>query len=113
LPQFSLAPDAFFDYLARFRFTVIYLRRRKARRYLPESRSSHRAPIIEAQIPETYVLAAVGFQSMIATKAARAVEAAAGRDVVEFGTRRAILPKPAYSAGARPISAAVPAPATP
>jgi len=47
-----------------------------------------RAPVIEAQIPETYLLAMIGFQSSIATKAARVVKAALGRDVVEFGTRR-------------------------
>src|SRR5207344_2713400 len=40
-----------------------------------------------------YALAALGFQSMIATKAARAVGAAAGRGVVEFGTRRAHTPE--------------------
>jgi nicotinate phosphoribosyltransferase len=52
-----------------------------------------RAPIIEAQIPETYLLAMIGFQSSIATKAARVVKAALGRDVVEFGTRRAHSPE--------------------
>ena len=54
---------------------------------LPHPRNA--APVIEAQIPETYALATLAFQSMIATKAARCVEAAAGRPVVEFGTRRA------------------------
>jgi nicotinate phosphoribosyltransferase len=48
-----------------------------------------RAPLIEAQIPETFLLATIGFQSMIATKASRVVKAALGRGVVEFGTRRA------------------------
>jgi len=52
-----------------------------------------RAPIIEAQIPETYVLSAVAFQSLVATKAARSVEVAGGRAVVEFGTRRAHSPE--------------------
>ena len=52
-----------------------------------------RAPIIEAQIPETYLLSAVTFQTLIATKAARCVDAAAGRPVVEFGTRRAHTPE--------------------
>ena len=35
----------------------------------------------------------IGFQSTIATKAARVVKAALGRDVVEFGTRRAHSPE--------------------
>src|SRR5208337_2402486 len=52
-----------------------------------------RAPIVEAQIPETYLLAALSFQSLIATKAARCVDVSAGRPVVEFGTRRAHTPE--------------------
>lgn len=47
------------------------------------------APLIEAQIAETYLLAAITFQTMIATKASRVVAAAEGRDVIEFGARRA------------------------
>ncbi len=48
-----------------------------------------RAPIIEGQIVETFVLNQTHFQSVIATKAARVVSAAAGRQVVDFGSRRA------------------------
>ena len=55
--------------------------------------------MIEAQIPETYLLAMIGFQSSIATKAARVVKAALGRDVVEFGTRRAHSPEAGVLAG--------------
>ncbi len=47
------------------------------------------APIIEAQIVETYLLNRVGFQTLLATKAARTVHAAGGRAVVDFGARRA------------------------
>jgi nicotinate phosphoribosyltransferase len=42
---------------------------------------------------ETYLLAMIGFQSTIASKAARVVRAALGRGVVEFGTRRAHSPE--------------------
>jgi nicotinate phosphoribosyltransferase len=52
-----------------------------------------RAPLIEAQIPETWLLSAITFQSLIASKAARLVEAGGGRDIVEFGTRRAHTPE--------------------
>ena len=38
---------------------------------------------------ETALLATISFQTMIASKAARVAEAAAGRPVVEFGARRA------------------------
>lgn len=58
-----------------------------------------RAPLVEAQIAETYLLATIGFQSLIATKAARVVKAALGRDVVEFGTRRAHSPEAGVLAG--------------
>ncbi len=46
------------------------------------------APIIEAQIVETFIINQVNFQSLIATKAARCVGAAAGRSVVDFALRR-------------------------
>jgi len=46
------------------------------------------APIIEAQIVETFIINQINFQSLIATKAARCVHAAAGRAVVDFSLRR-------------------------
>ena len=48
-----------------------------------------RAPAIEAQIIETFLLLAINHQSLIATKANRIVRAAQGRTVLEFGSRRA------------------------
>lgn len=48
-----------------------------------------RGPVIEAQFVETMVLLTVNHQSLIATKANRIVRAAQGRDVMEFGSRRA------------------------
>ncbi|HTY23223.1 MAG TPA: nicotinate phosphoribosyltransferase [Desulfomonilaceae bacterium] len=47
------------------------------------------APIAEAQVLETTLLALVGHQTLIATKAARLGIAARGASVVDFGTRRA------------------------
>jgi nicotinate phosphoribosyltransferase len=46
------------------------------------------APIIEAQLVETFIINQINFQSLIATKAARCVDAAAGRSVVDFALRR-------------------------
>jgi nicotinate phosphoribosyltransferase len=46
------------------------------------------APLPEAQLIETFLLNQVTFQSTIASKAARCVIAAAGRDVVDFSFRR-------------------------
>lgn len=50
------------------------------------------APLIEAQLVETFILSMVNFQTMVASKAARIVQAAAGKPVVEFGSRRAHTP---------------------
>ena len=48
-----------------------------------------RAPAIEAQLIETFLLLSINHQSLIATKANRVVRAAEGRKVLEFGSRRA------------------------
>ena len=48
-----------------------------------------RAPAIQAQFVETYILLALNHQSLIATKSNRIVRAAGGRMVSEFGSRRA------------------------
>jgi nicotinate phosphoribosyltransferase len=46
------------------------------------------APIIEAQLVETFLLNTVNLQTMIATKASRVVHVAKGKTVIEFGLRR-------------------------
>ncbi len=46
------------------------------------------APVIEAQLIETFVINQIHLQSLIATKAARCVHAAAGRPVFDFALRR-------------------------
>jgi len=46
------------------------------------------APIIEAQIVETFLLNTINLQTMIATKASRVVHAAKDKAVIEFGLRR-------------------------
>ena len=48
-----------------------------------------RAPIVQAQLLETYLLTMINHQSLIATKTTRIVSAAKGRPVMEFGARRA------------------------
>ncbi len=50
------------------------------------------APLLEAQLVETFLLSMINFQTSVATKAARMTQAAAGRPVIEFGTRRAHTP---------------------
>jgi nicotinate phosphoribosyltransferase len=51
------------------------------------------APVIQAQLAETYLLCTLTYETIVASKAARIVHAAAGRSVVEFGTRRAHGPR--------------------
>jgi nicotinate phosphoribosyltransferase len=100
IPQFRYASSAFFEMLAELRFTGdLFAVPEGTPVFAGEPFLTVRAPVIEAQIPETYLLATIGFQSSIATKAARVVKAALGRDVVEFGTRRAHSPEAGVLAG--------------
>jgi len=100
LPQFAHTSSGFFDYLAGLRFTGDLFAVQEGTPLFPnEPFLTLRAPLVEAQIPETYLLSTIGFQSMIATKAARVVKAALGRSVVEFGTRRAHSPEAGVFAG--------------
>jgi nicotinate phosphoribosyltransferase len=46
------------------------------------------APIIEAQMIETFLLNTMGFQSMIASKAARCIHIAGNRPLIDFSLRR-------------------------
>jgi len=89
LPQFSQAGGDFFNMLAEFRFTGdLFAVAEGTPMFAGEPLLTLRAPLMEAQIPETYLLATIGYQSLVATKAARAVRAAQGRAIVEFGSRR-------------------------
>jgi nicotinate phosphoribosyltransferase len=100
LPQFKRVPPEFFDILRRLRFTGdLFAMREGTPVFAGEPFLTVRAPLLQAQIVETYLLASMGFQSLIATKAARMVEVAGGRAVVDFGTRRAHSPEAGVLAG--------------
>lgn len=100
LPIFSRISPAFFDYLRDFRFAGdVFAVPEGTVLFAGEPMMTVRAPIIQAQIPETYLLSMLTFQSLVATKASRCVESAAGRPVVEFGTRRAHSPEAGVLAG--------------
>lgn len=79
----------FLEYLKDFRFTGTL-------RAMPEGTLFFenepvveiKAPVIEAQLLETLLLNIVGFQTLIATKAARCLHAAEGRGLVDFSARR-------------------------
>ncbi len=82
--------EGFLDYLKTFRFTGdIYAVPEGTPVFPGEPIMIVKAPAIEAQIVETYVLLAFNHQSLIATKAARICKAAGDRAVLEFGARRA------------------------
>lgn len=100
LPQFQQVPADFFAMLRDLRFTGDLFAMREGTPFYPgEPVLTVRAPLIEAQIVETYLLSVIGFQTLIASKAARVVESAGGRAVVEFGTRRAHSPEAGVLAG--------------
>src|SRR3984893_16706195 len=89
-PVFCNIRDEFFDYLKTFRFTGDVWAMPEGSLVFPgEPMLRVVAPIIEGQIMETYLLSTLSYQTMIASKAARVVTAAQGRQIVDFGARRA------------------------
>ena len=91
VPALAGAGPAFFDeYLSRLRFTGdVWAVDEGVPVFAGEPLVRVTAPLAEAQLVETALLSTVLFQTMIASKAARVVEAAEGRAVIEFGGRRA------------------------
>ncbi len=82
--------EKFLEYLSHFRFTGDIWAVPEGTPIFPnEPIMTVRAPSIEAQFIETFVLLCLNHQSLIATKANRVVRAADGRPVMEFGSRRA------------------------
>src|SRR6202161_680112 len=89
-PVFRHIRDEFYDYLSTFRFTGDVWAMPEGSLVFPgEPMLRIVAPIIEGQIMETYLLSTLSYQTMIASKAARVVTAAQGRQIVDFGARRA------------------------
>ena len=82
--------EDFLAYLADFRFTGDIWAVPEGTPIFPrEPVITVRAPAIQAQLLETYMLLEFNHQSLIATKANRVCRAAEGRAVLEFGSRRA------------------------
>ena len=89
LRSMRLFDDGFLEYLAGLKFTGSARAMREATVFFAnEPVLEVTAPIIEAQIVETLLLNLFNVQTMLATKAARVVEAAKGRTVVDFAARR-------------------------
>ena len=86
----KLFSQEFLDYLKDFRFTGdIYAFPEGTIMYPNEPCVTVAAPLIDAQLVETALLALVNHQSLIATKTSRIVRAAGNRAVSDFGARRA------------------------
>ena len=82
--------EDFLKYLSEFKFTCDVWAIPEGTPIFPgEPILTVRGPVMQAQFVETMILLIVNHQSLIATKASRIVRAAAGRPVMEFGTRRA------------------------
>ena len=82
--------EEFLNYLRDFRFTGDIWAVPEGTPIFPnEPILTVRAPSIQAQFIETFVLLSLNHQCLIATKSNRIVRAAEGRPVAEFGSRRA------------------------
>ena len=89
-PFFRNVHSDFFAYLSRFQFTGDVWALPEGTIFFPgEPLLRVTAPIADAQLVETGLLSILHFQTLIASKASLVTTAAAGRPVVEFGSRRA------------------------
>ena len=86
----DLFSERFLDYLRDFKFTGDVWAIPEGTPIFPrEPIITVRAPAIQAQLVETFLLLIFNHQSLVATKTNRIVRAAEGRVVLEFGSRRA------------------------
>jgi nicotinate phosphoribosyltransferase len=89
-PIFQHVSDSFFSHLAELRFTGDICAMPEGTLAFPEEPILRiTAPLIEAQIVETFLLTSITYQTLVASKASRIVQAAGKNDVIEFGSRRA------------------------
>ena len=86
----DLFSERFLDYLRDFKFTGDVWAIPEGTPIFPrEPIITVRAPAIQAQLVETFLLLIFNHQSLVATKTNRIVRAAEGRVILEFGSRRA------------------------
>jgi nicotinate phosphoribosyltransferase len=111
-PSFRAVPESFFRALSDFRFTGEVWAPPEGTPVFPQEPLLRiTAPAIQAQLVETYVLAVMNFQTLIAAKAARVHQACGGKAFIDFGTRRAhgpeageLVARASYIAGAKGTS---------
>jgi nicotinate phosphoribosyltransferase len=96
LPAFEGLPEGFFADLAALRFEGdVWGVREGTVVFADEPVLRVEAPLEQAQLVETYLLAAISFSTLVASKASRVRLAAGARTVVDFGSRRAHGPQAA------------------
>jgi nicotinate phosphoribosyltransferase len=89
LGSLGMFEEAFLDYLSNFRFSgEVWAMQEGEIAFAREPLLSVTAPLIEAQIVETFLLNCVTFQTMVASKAARVALAAGERRFLDFSLRR-------------------------
>lgn len=89
LKSLGLFSDAFLDWLSAFRFEGdVYAVPEGTPVFADEPLLEVAAPVAQAQLAETFLMNQIHLQTLLATKAARMVEAAQGRKVIDFGSRR-------------------------
>ncbi len=98
IPAFKAVDPSFFEYLKSFKFTGdLWAMPEGEIFFAGEPVIQVVAPLIEAQILETYLLSVLNVETLVATKAARVVQAACldgkERSVIDFGSRRAHGPQ--------------------
>jgi nicotinate phosphoribosyltransferase len=89
LARTGIFPRNFLDHLPKVRFSGTVRALPEGTVFFPdEPLLEVTAPILEAQLLETFVLNTLGLHTMLASKAARCVLAAGGRPLVDFALRR-------------------------
>jgi nicotinate phosphoribosyltransferase len=90
LEETRLFSDAFLDSLRTWRFTGTVRALSEGTLFFPQEPAVEvTGPVGEVQLVETIVLNRIHYQSLLAAKAGRCVDAARGRRLVDFGFRRA------------------------
>lgn len=88
-PSFSRINPGFFDRLRKLRFTGDVWAVPEGSVVFPgEPLVRIEAPLLQAQWIETFLIASLNYPTLVASKAARVVDAAQGRPVFDFGARR-------------------------
>ena len=113
LDVFRGVSPGFFDYLRDFRFSGDLWALPEGTPFFPhEPVLQVRAPVMEAQLLETYLIASISYQTTVATKASLLCRAARGRPVIDFGSRRAQGPQAGLLAARASFVGGCAAPAT-